>query len=847
MNADHDIVVVGAGFAGLYAVHKMRDELALNVQGFETAAGVGGTWWWNRYPGARCDFESVNYSYSFSEELQREWEWTERFAAQPEILSYLEWVADKLDIRRSFRFNTRVTSVTWDETASLWTVTSDDGASCTARFVVSCVGGFSVPKETEFPGSETFTGELYRTSSWPHEPVDLTGKRVAVIGTGSTGIQVIQEAAKQAAQLTVFQRTANYAAPLRNAAVDPAQRRWNADNHAELRAGSRERFIGAPYDRPNGPAVLATPEERRRIYDKYWTRGGFPLVVSTFTDLLFDQQANDTIADYIRDRIRERVADPTTAELLAPTDHPYASKRPPFETNYYETFNLPHVELVDVRSAPIEAITPTGIRTTADSYDFDVIILATGFDVFTAGILNLGITGRDGVTLDEKWADGPKTYLGLNISGFPNLFTIIGPQSAAALYNVPLAIEDHVDFTAAAIERIRETQARTIEPTPEAEQAWVELTEGILNKTIVPQAKGSWYMGENIPGKPRAAYLFAGGAPLYRAICAQIEGSGYAGFAIDHESRPVPPLLQIDPSAALVLAGMLIQGMKPLEQCNLDEMRALTESLTQMQIPGPDVRVESLEQPRARVYIPDAKESLPVVIFAHGGGWVAGSVDVTDSSCRQLAEQLGAVVVSVDYRLAPEHPFPAAADDTFAAVQWAREHVGKFGGDPHRIVVMGESAGANLAASTALRARDAGIDLTAQVLINPAIDPDARTPSRQEFADGPFLSVAAGEAMWAAYLGGAEVTPLAAPSRAESLSGLAPALVLTVECDPTRDEAEDYARALAAAGVTVHQYRLEGLIHGVFNMSAAVPRAQEFHDLIGEFLAPRFERAVEPA
>jgi cation diffusion facilitator CzcD-associated flavoprotein CzcO/acetyl esterase/lipase len=847
MGTHYDVIVVGAGFAGLYAMHKFRDGLGLNVQGFEAAGGVGGTWWWNRYPGARCDFESVHYSYSFSEELQREWEWSERFAGQPEILAYLEWAADKLDVRRAFRFNTRVTSTTWDEKAGCWTVCTDDGETCTARFVVSCVGGLSVAKEPEFAGSETFKGELYRTSSWPHEPVDFTGKRVAVIGTGSTGIQVIQEIAKQAAELTVFQRTPNFAAPLGNEPVDPTQRRWNAEHHAELRAGSRQHMIGVPYEPPTGPAMAATPDERRSICNKYWDRGGFRLLVSTFSDVIFNQEANETIAEYIRERIRERVHDPETAALLCPTDHPYASKRPPFESGYYEAFNFPHVHLVDVRSAPIEAITPSGIKTSAKSYEFDVIILATGFDVFTRPLLNLGVTGRDGVKLEDRWAKGPTSYLGIQIASFPNLFLINGPKSAVALYNVPLATEDNVDFVAAAIARSAANKIATFEATAEAEEAWGRLCEGILNLTVIPRAKGSWYMGENITGKARAAYFFAGGAPLYRAICAEIEQLGYGGFALDRVSAPVSPMVRLDPAAALLLSAMLSRGMKSLDELGLDEMRAVAESLRELQLPGPAVRVETIEAPSARIYVPDREGRLPVVVFYHGGGWVAGSLDLADAPCRQLAEQLGAIVVSAHYRLAPEHPFPAATDDTFAALCWVRKHIAEYGGDPDRIIVMGESAGANLAAVAAIRARDAGLPLAGQVLIYPPIDPEASTPSRKEFAAGPFLTRAAGEKMWAAYLGGAEVTALAAPSRAASLAGVAPALVLTLELDIGRDEAEDYAGALALAGVPVRVHRFDGLFHGVFNMSAFVPRVRDMHALIGEFVAACREEITEAA
>ncbi|WNM31728.1 NAD(P)/FAD-dependent oxidoreductase [Streptomyces sp. Li-HN-5-11] len=577
--AHHDVVVIGAGFSGLYAAHKMRDQLGLTVQGFESAGGVGGTWWWNRYPGARCDIESVHYSYTFSEELQREWHWSERFASQAEILAYLEWVADKLDVRRAFRFNTRVTSLTWDDAACHWLVRTDDGADCTASFVVSCVGGLSAPKQPEFTGMDTFEGELYWTSRWPHQDVDFTGKRVAVIGTGSSGIQVIPEIAKQAAHLTVFQRTPNYAVPLNNSPVAAEQRRWNAEHHAELRAGSRRNSIGLPLENPKGPALDATPEERRTTYDKYYDGNSLGLLASTYTDLLVNAEANETLAAYVRQRIRERVKDAATAELLCPTDFPFATKRTPLETNYFETFNLPHVELVDVRPAPIEALTPTGVRTSEAAYSFDAIVLATGFDSFTGPMTNIDITGRDGATLKEKWSAHPATYLGFALAGFPNLFTVIGPQSAVGLYNTPLLIEDHVDLAAAAISTVRSEHARSLEPTPEAERAWVRLVEGIMDMTLFPRAKTSWYMGANIPGKPRGAYMFLGGGPLYLAVCREVEQGGFAGFALDGAARPVPSLLSLDAAEALNLAGMLNFGMVSLEDKTVSDIEALVGEL----------------------------------------------------------------------------------------------------------------------------------------------------------------------------------------------------------------------------------------------------------------------------
>lgn len=841
MATDLDVVVIGAGFSGLYAAHKFRDELGLSVQGFETAGGVGGTWWWNRYPGARCDFESVHYSYSFSEELQREWEWSEKFAAQPEILSYLDWVADRLDVRRVFKFDTRVDSLDWNEESSRWTVRTSDGQVSRARYVVSCVGGLSKPKEVEFPGAELFEGELYWTSSWPHHEVDLRGKRVAVVGTGSTGIQVIQEIADQVGHLTVMQRTPNFMAQLGNEPVPPELRRWNAENFDQVRADSRDRLIGAPYDRATTSALAVSEDERRAIYDKYYEMGGFSLLVSTFNDLLFDERANETLADYLREKIREQVKDPATAERLLPWDHPYGTKRPPFGKNYYQVFNQPNVELVDVKAAPIQEITATGIRTTDALYEFEVIILATGFDAFTGASLAIPTTGRDGVTLKQKWSDGPTNYLGLQIAGFPNLFTVIGPLSAASQYNTPLLIEDHVDFIADAVSHARARDAKVIDVSREAEQVWGRLVSDVLNMSLFSKSPNSWHMGANIVGKPQAAYTFPVGAPLYRAICAEVQHSGFPGFTFDDGPSRLPSLVRLDPGAALVLAGMMNQGAPPIEECTIDEMRGLVESLVTLQLPGPDMRTHDVDDPRLRIYLPDGvgsatEESVPVVLAFHGGGFAAGSIESIDPTCRRYAAATGAIVVSATYALAPEHPFPAAPEDAFAALQWTRRHIGEYGGDPRRIVLLGESAGANLAAVTAIRARDEDVTIAGQVLLYPTIDPDLDTPSRREFAAGPFLSAAAGERFWRTYLNGAPVTAQAAPIRADSLAGLAPALVVTLEIDITRDEAETYARAIAAEGVDVQQVRFDGLFHGAFNMSLLIPRVQEIESTIFDFI-----------
>lgn len=840
MATDHDVVIVGAGFAGIYAAHKMRDELDLTVHGIDAAGDIGGSWWWNRYPGARCDFESVHYSYSFSEDLQREWQWTERYAGQKEILSYLNWVADRLDVRKVFKFSTEVTSMQWDESAAHWKVGTNDGAVCTARFVLSCVGGLSLPKVPEFVGVDSFKGELYFTSTWPHHDVDFTGKRIAVIGTGSSGVQIIPEAARTAGHLTVFQRTPNYVGPLRNQLVTLECRRRNAEDHAAIRAGSRKTVAGVPYSPPHGPALAFPPEKRREIYDEAFQRGGINLLTSTFIDIVFDQKANDTLTEYLREHIRGQVKDPVRAEQLCPYDHPYATKRPVFGTDYYETFNLPHVDLVDLRSAPIKAITPTGVQTAHASYEFDMIILATGFDVYTGSTLKLGAVGRGGQTLRDSWIAGPRLYLGLQTAGFPNLFMITGPQSTVSQFNTPLLIEDHIDFATGAIKHMLSVGASTIEPTPKAEEVWNRLTDGILARTLYPKARGSYYTGENVVGKPRAPYVFLAGAPLYRAACADVQRTGYGGFAIDGDAAPLPPKVRLDPDAAMVLAGMLNQGFDSLADFSVDATRFQFGMARMMQTPGPAVRVEQVEQPLARIFIPDVSGPLPVVVLLHGGGWVAGSIDILENAARRLSKSTGAVVVTPAYRLAPESPFPAAPEDAFAALRWVHGHIAEFGGDPRRIAIMGESAGANLSAVAALRARDSTINLVAQVLIYPPIDPDIKTESQQEFGVGPFISHATGLAMWKTYLNGAEVSSLAAPSRAETLSGLPPTLVLTVELDPLRDEGEQYAKMLEAAGVPVKCHRFDGLFHGAFVMDSAVPRALDMEAKVADFLRARF-------
>lgn len=525
------MVVVGAGFAGLYALHSLRDRLGLSVRVLEQAGDVGGTWYWNRYPGARCDIESFNYSYSFSEELQQEWTWSERFAAQPEILAYLNHVADRFDLRRDIQFDTRVDSAVWDGVAH-WEIGADDGKRVRARYLVTATGITSVPKENEFAGIEDFAGNVYSTSDWPHEGVDFSGRRVAVIGTGSSGTQIIPILAEQAAHLTVFQRTPNYATPIGNGPMDPEFQRLVKANYADLRRRSRETLSGLPFDQVQPSALAVGPDERRRTYQSRWSQGGFRLFQDSYRDLLVDAEANATAAEFIREKIRQRVADPEVAELLIPTDHPYGTKRPPLETNYYETFNRDNVTLVDVRQTPIDRFVPAGIRTHGSDHVFDSVVLATGFDAVTGALLRMGIRGAGGRTLEQHWAKGPRTNLGLTVHGFPNLFMVSGPQTPTAISNAVLAIEDNVEWITNCIGYLRKNGIDRIEPTREAEQGWVERTTRLAARTLLPQAD-SWWMGANVPGKPRVCMVYVGGGPRYRDACQQVAAAGYDGFTLN--------------------------------------------------------------------------------------------------------------------------------------------------------------------------------------------------------------------------------------------------------------------------------------------------------------------------
>jgi cation diffusion facilitator CzcD-associated flavoprotein CzcO len=526
-----DALVIGAGFAGLYQLLCLRDHLGLSVKALEAGGGVGGTWYWNRYPGARCDSESHVYWYTFAPDLMREWEWSERYPGQPEIMRYLNHVADRFDLKRDILFNTRVTAAHYDETANRWHVRTEAGETLVAKFLITAVGCLSTANIPKFEGLESFAGDWYHTGQWPHEGVDFTGKRVGMIGTGSTGIQAAPVIAAAAKHLTVFQRTANYSVPARNAPLTPEFQRYIKENPAEIRAVTRETLNGMAFRIEERLAVETPPEEREAIYEAAWERGGLQFRAA-FKDMMVDKAANDTAADFVKRKIRSIVKDPTTAATLSDIDHPYAAKRPPIDTNYFETFNRPNVTLVDVKATPIERISPAGVCTTEAEYPLDIIVFATGFDAMTGPMLRMDIRGRDGVALKDVWEAGPRNYLGLQIAGFPNLFTITGPGSPSVLCNMPVAIEQHADWIADCIAHMRANGLERIEARPDAVDKWVAEVNDVAGKTLLPLAKHSWYLGANIPGKPRVFMPYAGGMVRYREICQDVVARGYEGFSL---------------------------------------------------------------------------------------------------------------------------------------------------------------------------------------------------------------------------------------------------------------------------------------------------------------------------
>jgi cyclohexanone monooxygenase len=524
-----DAVIVGAGFAGMYMLHRLRG-LGFTARVYEAGGGVGGTWYWNRYPGARCDVESMQYSFSFSEELDQQWDWSEKYAPQPEILGYANHVADRFDLRQHIRFDTRVTAATFDETAKCWRVETDRGDHVAAKFCVMAVGCLSAANRPPFKGREEFRGPIYHTGEWPHEGVDFTGLRVGVIGTGSSAIQSIPIIARQASALSVFQRTATYSVPAWNEKLTPEYRKTIKADYPALRAKARARPTGFYFPFNMKPALEATPAERERQYQEAWERGGLPFL-GAYGDLLFEKAANDTIAEFARRKIREIVKNPTTAELLCP-DNVFGCKRLCVDTGYFETYNLPHVKLVDVSKTPIERFTTDGIEVDGVEYPLDAIVCATGFAAMTGSYDRMRITGRDGVTLAEKWQAGPRAYLGVASTGFPNLFTITGPGSPSVLASMIQAIEQHVDWMADCMAHMRDIGAETVEPIQHYQDEWIEHVNEV-SKVSLRSTCSSWYVGANIPGRPRVFMPYIGGFPIYVQKCNEVMTNGFEGFVME--------------------------------------------------------------------------------------------------------------------------------------------------------------------------------------------------------------------------------------------------------------------------------------------------------------------------
>jgi cation diffusion facilitator CzcD-associated flavoprotein CzcO len=524
-----DAVVVGAGFSGIYAVYKLRG-LGLSVRAYEAGGGVGGTWYWNRYPGARCDTPSMEYSYEFDEALEQEWEWTEYYPGQPEILRYANHVADRFDLKRDIQFDTRVTAAHFDEAADRWTVRTSAGDVVTAQFLVMASGALSTVNMPDYPGLESFKGEVYHTGAWPHETVDFTGKRVGVVGTGSSGIQSIPVIAEQARELTVFQRTAQYSIPARNRPLPLSEQAKVKADYRNIRAINRKMAAGFGYDWVSNPASAQeySSEEHRERFEARWETGGFGFM-GAFGDLSINRESNAIAAEFVRGKIGEIVKDPEVAQKLSPSQV-IGCKRLCLDTDYFDTFNKPHVRLVDVGAAPIETITPTGLRTGGRDYELDALVFATGFDAMTGALLSIDLRGRGGAPIQKAWAAGPVTYLGLGVPGFPNMFTICGPGSPSVLANMIAAIQQHVEWIGDCVAWMRDKGVAAIEAQADAADDWVAHVNTVAGRTLYPTCN-SWYLGANVPGKVRV-FMPLPGLPPYREKCQQVADSGYEGFAL---------------------------------------------------------------------------------------------------------------------------------------------------------------------------------------------------------------------------------------------------------------------------------------------------------------------------
>ena len=825
-----DVAVVGAGFAGLYLLHRLR-QAGFTTVALEEAGDVGGTWYWNRYPGARCDIQTIDYSYTFDPELEAAWTWSEKYATQPEILRYLGFVADRYELRRDIRFGTKVTEAKWNEAAERWQLTTDNGAPVSCRHYIMATGCLSAPKPPEIDGVKDFKGEVYFTGRWPHDGVNLAGKRVAVIGTGSSGIQSIPLIAEQAAHLTVFQRTPNFALPAHNGPAPSDRMSLLQGDRAAYREQARQSMAGVPYPQQTAVSWQLSDAERRARFEEAWGKGDLVYILTQlWADQAVDVDGNKLICDLIREKISATVKDPETAAALMPHDHPFGAKRPCLDTNYYATYNRPNVTLVNLRQEPIKAITATGITTARRSVDVDVIVFATGFDAMTGAIRAVHpITGRGGKSLSDVWAQGPQTYLGLTVEGFPNFFMITGPGSPSVLSNMAVSIEQHVDWVVDRLRALRDAGFTTIEPTETAQAGWGQHMADCSMLTLHRLAN-TWYTGANVPGKVQGLMPYTGGVGPYRSICDEVVSRGMLGFKLTGPKVAAQcndgEVVRLQPDVRLVLNLLATLNLPPIESMGALGARAFVNEFNKGRPAGRpigdvvDGTLPGTDGPLPyRVYKPATPGPHPVVVYFHGGGWVLGDEQSDDPFCRDMVRRTGMMFVSVGYRHAPEHRFPTAAEDGYAATRWIAEHAAELGGKPGPVLVAGWSAGGNIAAVTCQLARDrGGPEIAGQLLVCPVTDCDFDRSSYNDNATGYFLTRSLMYWFWDLYCSPADRTdPRVSPLRGK-VSGLPPAFVVTCEFDPLRDEGIAYAEAMAAAGVPVEQLKARGQFHSSFAM-----------------------------
>ena len=825
-----DVAVVGAGFAGLYLLHRLR-KAGLSTVLLDEAGDVGGTWYWNRYPGARCDIQTIDYSYTFDPDLERAWKWSEKYATQPEILRYLGFVADRYDLRRDMRFGTKVTAATWDQASGRWRLKTDNGASVSCRYYIMATGCLSAPKPPEIDGVKDFKGEVYFTGRWPHEGVKLAGKRVAVIGTGSSGIQSIPLIAEQAAQLTVFQRTPNFALPAHNGAAPADRVALLEGDRAGYREQARWSLAGVPWPQQGSVSWQLSDQERRERFEQAWAAGDLVYILTQlWADQGVDVDGNALVVELFHEKIRAAVNNPETAEALIPRDHPFGAKRPCLDTNYYATYNRPNVTLVNLRQEPILQITASGIRTDKRSFDVDVIVFATGFDAMTGAIMAVHpITGREGKSLSDVWANGPQTYLGLTVAGFPNLFMITGPGSPSVLSNMAVSIEQHADWVVDRLIAMRDAGFTSIEATETAQAGWARHMADCSTLTLHRLAN-TWYTGANVPGKVQGVMPYTGGVGPYRGICNEIVARGMLGFRLTGpgvaEQCNDGEIVRLQPDVRLVLNMLADMKLPPLESFGSKGARDFLAEFNAARPAGRPVgevvdgTLPGSDGPLPyRLYRPATPGPHPIVVYFHGGGWVLGDQESDEPFCRDLCRRSGMIFVSVGYRHAPEHRFPAAIEDGYAATRWIAEHGADLGGRPGPVMVAGWSAGANIAAVTCQLARDrGGPAISGQLLVCPVTDCTFDRASYIDNAQGYFLTRSLMFWFWDIYCSPADRTdPRVSPLRGK-LENLPQAVVVTCEFDPLRDEGVAYAEALAAAGVPVEQLKARGHFHSSLTM-----------------------------